>query len=646
MTTGAPRVRVVATGAFFAVALLTLALRAVQLAVLDGPWFRERADRQHRQPEHVEARRGAIVDRFGEALALTRESADVYIRPREVAGGAVLETVARLLDLPLEQVAERARRPAAFVWLKRQVPLDHWSAVERLGIRGIGSEPARQRVYPLGPVAGPVLGFTGIDGPGLEGVERMLDADLRGEVQALDVERDARGRRYVVDGWRRPLPRVGAQVELTLDSSLQRVAEAELERAVAEFGAQGGAVVVLVPSTGEVLALASAPRFDPNSFAGAPAESRRNRTIADAYEPGSTFKAILAAAAIEAGVVSASDPIFCENGRYRIGGRVIRDAHPHGTLSFADVIAQSSNICSAKVAERLGDVRFAAAIERFGFGQPTGIDLPAEAAGLVRPLESWRRINLATIAFGQGIAVTPLQLTRAFAAIANGGRLMRPFVVRRVVTEQGVVRRIGAPHVDAEVVSPGTAATVTSMLVRVTEAGTGKLARIDGFSVAGKTGTAQKVDPVTRRYHPRDRISSFVGFAPAENPELAVLVLIDAPRKATYGGVVAAPIFRRVVEYGLARRGVRPPPVSPVEKRRRAADEPRLVAAEIGESAGGAGVPSYLGLGMREALVRAREAGFAVHIEGSGYVIGQEPSPGAELEGAAELRLRFGSAAS
>jgi cell division protein FtsI (penicillin-binding protein 3) len=597
----------------------------------------------------IAARRGAIVDRFGEPLALTRESADVYVRPRELDDGGRLETVARVLDLPADEVADRARRSAPFVWLKRQVTLDRWSALERLGIRGIGSEPTRQRVYPLGPVGGQVLGFTGIDGPGLEGVERLLDTELRGEVDALDVERDARGRRYVVDGWRRPLPRVGAQVELTLDAGLQRVAEAELERAITEFGARGGSVVVLVPSTGEVLALANVPRFDPNSFAAAPGELRRNRTITDAYEPGSTFKAILAAAAIENGVVEPSDPIFCENGRDRVGGRVIRDSHPYGTLSFADVIAQSSNICSAKIAERLGVARFAAIIERFGFGQPTGVDLPGEAAGLVRAPESWRRINLATIAFGQGIAVTPLQLARAFAAIANGGRLMRPYIVRRAVTERGSVRRLGAPHVDAEVISPATAATLRSLLLRVTESGTGKLARVEGFAVAGKTGTAQKVDPVTGRYHPRERIASFAGFAPAENPEIAVLVLVDSPRKATYGGIVAAPVFRRVVEYGLARRGVRPPPASPTEKRHRTENPSELVSvspAPQEEEENEAGVPSYLGLGMREALVRARAAGFAVRLEGSGYVIGQEPEPGAERDGSGELRLRFGSAAS
>jgi cell division protein FtsI (penicillin-binding protein 3) len=643
VTGGRFRVRIQAAAALLGAAFFLLAVRAMQLTLLEGPRLRARAERQQSKSMPVAARRGAIVDRLGAALALTRESAAVFVRPRELDGtGEWQEAVARLLDLHPDEVSERVHSAAPFVWLKRQVTLDRSSAVERLGIRGIGCEPSRQRIYPQGALAGHVLGFVGIDGQGLEGVERMLDSELDGEVEALVVGCDARGRRYVADGWRRPLPRVGAQVELTLDSGLQRVAEEELERSVREFGASGGTVVVLVPRSGEVLAMANVPRFDPNQFSTTPPDGRRNRAVTDSYEPGSTFKAILAAAALEAAVVTPSDRVFCENGRYGIGGRVIRDAHPHGTLSFTDVIAQSSNICSAKIAERLGPARFAEFIGRFGFGRPSGIDLPGEVGGIVSAPQQWRRINLATIAFGQGIAVTPLQLTRAFAAIANRGRLMRPYIVRRVVSEQGVVERSGAPHFDGEAVSPATAAALTSILVQVTESGTGKLARVDGFSVAGKTGTAQKVDPLTGRYHPRHRMSSFVGFVPADDPELAILVVIDSPTKSTYGGVVAAPVFRRVADYGLARRGVRPP----AERRRRPENRLEIASSNGGSEEDEAGVPSYLGLGMREALRRARAGGFAVRIEGSGYVVGQEPLPGTDRREAGQLWLKFGSAAS
>ena len=561
------RLRIAATAGLFVAVFAVLTARAVQLTVVQGAALHERADRQHLQSVPMLARRGPIVDRNGEPLALTRESAAVFVRPQEIdRNPEVLGAVARVLDIPADVVAERAAAKAPFVWLKRQVSLDRWDDLARLGIDGIGSEQARQRVYPQGAVAGHILGFTGIDGQGLEGVERMLDADLRGEVEAMAVERDAWGRRIAVDGQWRPLPRVGAKVELTIDAALQRVAETELQKAVDEFGAKAGSVVVLVPDTGEVLAMANVPRFDPNQFRAASPSQWRNRAITDCYEPGSTFKAVLAAEALERGAVSPQDKIFCENGHYAVGRRTIRDSHPHGVLTFADVIAESSNIGAAKVAERLGRDDFGAALERFGFGRPTGIDLPGEASGLVRPTDKWGRIHLVTTAFGQGIAVTPLQLARAFAAIANGGRLMRPYVVRRVVGQSGHVLEVKRPHVDARVMSPQTASTLTGILTRVVEMGTGKQAQMEGFTVAGKTGTAQKVDPGSGRYSARDRVASFVGYVPAEDPALVILVVIDTPRKATYGGVVAAPVFKRIAEYGLARRGILPRDVPAPER--------------------------------------------------------------------------------
>jgi cell division protein FtsI (penicillin-binding protein 3) len=520
-------------------------------------------------------------------------------------------------------------------------------------LTGIGSEPARQRVYPHGPLASQVLGFTGVDGQGLEGVERALEAELRGGVQALVVGHDGRGRQFTLDGgdaWG-AMPRAGAHVELTIDAALQRVAEQELERAVREFGARAGTVVALDPRSGEVLAMATVPRFDPNRGPSAAPDAVRNRAITDVYEPGSTFKAVLAAAALEAGVVQPAERIHCENGRYAVGRRTIRDAHPHAVLSFTNVIAQSSNIGCAKIAERLGPERLAATIKALGFGVPTGVDLPGEMAGLTRPVERWGRIHLVTTSFGQGIAVTPLQLARGFAAIANGGTLMRPYVVKRITDDAGVVRHRGQPHAERQALSRATAAAVTEMLVAVTESGTGKQARIEGFRVAGKTGTAQKVDEGTGRYHPRDRMSSFVGFVPADDPALVVLVVVDSPRKVTYGGVVAAPVFRAVAEYGLTRRGVLPrAPVSAGARGAPAAPFAALLAeaAEVElapELATPGGAPAFLGLAMRDALVRAQAEGWAVRIEGSGYVTHQAPAPGAVADDRT-LTLYFSSSAS
>jgi cell division protein FtsI (penicillin-binding protein 3) len=655
------RPRIATTAVLFAAVFAALGLRAVHLTILQGEALKQRATRQHEQAVPVTAARGPIVDRYGEPLALSRESAAVYVRPREwSAGPEALRAVAHLLELPQDEMSRRTAAQSPFVWLRRQVPLERWSAIENLKLPGIGSEPTRQRVYPHGGLAGQVLGFTGVDGHGLEGIERALDAELRGEVEAVVVGHDARGRQYVLgEEWESP-PRAGAQIELTLDAALQRFAETELERAVREQEARAGTLVALDPSTGEVLAMATVPRFDPNQLATANADQWRNRAVTDCYEPGSTFKAFLAAAAIDADVVRPSDRIGCENGSWAVGSRTIRDSHPHGVLSFADVIAQSSNIGSAKVAERLGSERYATALQQYGFGRATGVDLPGEAPGLLRPLERWGRIHLVTTAFGQGIAVTPLQLTRAFAAIANGGHLMRPYVVRRITAADGALRYVGRPHGEGQVMSTQTAATVTDLLIRVTEVGTGKQARIDGYTVAGKTGTAQKVDPHSGRYSARDRMSSFVGYVPAEDPALVILVVIDSPRKATYGGVVAAPVFRAVAEYGLARRGIlrggsglpagndgsapRPllarPPYTLVQTA--GAEMLQPIAATEAEIAAPGGAPPLIGLSMREALVRAHAEGWTVRVEGSGYVTRQDPPPGA-VRADRSVTLHFGA---
>jgi cell division protein FtsI (penicillin-binding protein 3) len=474
----------------------------------------------------------------------------------------------------------------------------------------------------------------------LEGVERQLDAELRGEVDALDVDRDARGRRMAVDGRWRPLPRVGAQIELTLDAALQHMTERELANAVEEFDADAGVAIVMAPDTGEILAMANVPLLDPNAPDQTAVAARKNRLVTDFYEPGSTFKTFLAAAALEHGVVRPQDKIFCENGSYPVGKRVIHDAHPHGTLTFAQVVQQSSNIGCAKVAERLGIERYAEAIADFGFGRPTGIELPGESPGRVRPAARWGRIHLVTTAFGQGIAVTPLQLVRAFAAIANGGLLLRPHIIRRIVDEDPEPRYAAQPQVEQRVMSEPTARTLTDILVGAVEQGTGKAARMEGYRVAGKTGTAQKVD-ASGRYSKRGRMSSFIGYVPAEHPRLVVLVTLDTPRKATYGGVVAAPTFRRIAEYGLERLGVRALPPSPVEPPP-PVEPPTVAVADDAPVV--AGMPSFLGLSMRDALMQAQQLGWEVRVEGSGYVVVQDPQPGTALR-SDHLTLKFGSPA-
>jgi cell division protein FtsI (penicillin-binding protein 3) len=526
------------------------------------------------------------------------------------------------------------------------VPPHEAEAVERLRLKGVYTVQEGRRFYPHASLAAHMLGFVGVDSQGLEGIERRLDPVIRG--QPRDVEADRDGRRQVIFTAGVPVPPAqGSRVELTIDAGIQDVTERELAAGVAAARAAGGAAVVLDPSTGEVLALANVPAFDPNQ-PGRLGDQRwrdrvRNRAITDPYEPGSTFKAILAAAAIEERLVKPTDMFFCENGRYQIGRWRIHDSHRHGWLSFAEVIQYSSNIGATKVAERLGAERYYRYLRAFGFGARSGVELPGESPGIVRPVETWARVDLATLSFGQGVSVTPLQMAAAFAAIANGGLLVRPFLVRRVLTPDGDVVLANEPAVVRRVVSARTAGTVTALLRRVVEekGGTGEKARLDDFPVAGKTGTAQKVNLHTGTYSSK-RIGSFVGFVPADRPRVVILVLIDEPGASSYGGVVAAPVFRAIAGTVLKRLGVESPalplqlasvPAAPAAKKTRA---PARSTAPAEPS-----TPSFLGLSRREALARAYAAGWDVQVSGIGYVSEQSPPPGAPLAPVRRLARRL-----
>ncbi len=638
------RLRMASTaGVFFMLFLVALG-RAFQLCVIEGTSFKQLARRQQQQRLALLPERGSIVDRHGDALALTVESADVYVRPRTARGDPKLvPALAHTLDLAPTRVAEKVGAAAPFVWLSRAVTPEQAEAIGALGLAGVGSESSRRRFYPRGPLASQTVGFCGIDSQGLEGVELAYDQYLRGARESLSVERDAHGQSILTDGAWRSSPRQGAKIEMTIDATLQQVTENELAAAVKERQAQAGVAVVMDPSSGEILALASFPGFDANNLKASMSEHRRNRVITDTYEPGSTFKGVLAAAAIEAGVVRTGDRIFCEQGSYAVGRRVVHDHEPYGWLTFADVIKHSSNIGAAKVGERLGSERLAAAVRAFGFGEPSGIDLPGEAGGLVR--RKWSRINLVTTSFGQGIAVTPLQLVRAYAALANGGKLMQPYVVRRVIAADGSVLHENKPHEVRQPVSPHTAAVVTDLLRGVVEGGTGTQARIEGVPVAGKTGTAQKVDARTGRYSARQRMSSFIGFVPADAPRFVILVVIDSPRTATYGGVVAAPVFRRIAEYAIDRLGLRATSLPvPAQETENGHVRPELASWTAADAQ--RGMPSFIGLSMREAMLQAARAGWDVQVQGSGFVIAQDPPPGAETSQGKRLALQFGSAAS
>jgi cell division protein FtsI (penicillin-binding protein 3) len=638
------------------VGLLALIVgRAVDLAVLRGADLARLAELQHRARIELLPHRGPIVDRAGEALALSLDVPSIYVRPREMRGHeARLPALAAALHMPLGVVRARTASKAPFVWLKRQAPPREAEAVVRLGLPGIYSVAEGRRFYPHNTLAAHVLGFVGVDSQGLEGVERRLDRLIRGQPHDIEADRDAHGQAMFTGGVQAP-PDVGSRVELTIDAGIQDATERALAAGVAAARAVGGAAVVLEPTTGEVLALANMPTFDPNQ-PGAVKDRKwrdrvRNRAITDPYEPGSTFKAILAAAAIEESVVRPTDTFFCENGRYQIGKWPIHDSHPHGWLTFAQVIQYSSNIGASKVAERLGAARYHRYLRAFGFGARTGIELPGETPGIMRPVETWARIDLATHSFGQGVSVTPVQMAAAFGAIANGGLLMRPFLVRRIVAPAGDVKLRNEPTVVRRVISARAAQTVTALLRRVVEekGGTGEKARLDDFPVAGKTGTAQKVNLQTGGYSTK-RIGSFVGFVPADRPRVVILVLIDEPGTSSYGGVVAAPVFRAIAASVLKRLGVEGrapavqmvavPPV-PVPRRPAARVPSRPALAEAGPEL--PATPSFLGLSRREALARAQASGWDVRVTGIGYVSEQVPPPGAPFAPERRLALRLAS---
>jgi cell division protein FtsI (penicillin-binding protein 3) len=635
--------RMLGVAILFSALLALIVGRAVDLTVLRGPDFVRRADGQHTEEVTLVPERGPIVDRNGEALALSVKVPSIFVHPRQFAGQeARLPELAAALGVTPRRLRARFDATRRFIWLERHASPRHAEAVEHLGLRGVGTLLEGRRFYPHEALAAHVLGFVGTDG-GLEGLEGRFDRMIRGEAQTLEVYRDAY-RRAIYKAGVHAGPTEGSRLEVTIDAGLQAITERELASGVAAARAAGGAAIVLDPWTGEVLALANVPTYNPNE----PGDGRerrwrdriRNRALTDPYEPGSTFKAVLAAAALQERIVTPNEMIFCENGRYPVGRWTLHDSHPHGWLSFAEVIQYSSNIGAAKVGERLGRDRYFRHLRDFGFGERTGIELPGETPGILRPVDSWARIDLLTHSFGQGVSVTPIQMAVAFAAIANGGTLMRPWVVRRITSPTGAVLLENEPRPERRVVSPEVARVTTELLRRVVEekGGTGAKARLDDFSVAGKTGTAQKVDPRTGGYSSK-RIGSFVGFVPADGPRLVILVLIDEPGTSSYGGVVAAPVFRSIATAALKQLGVQPA-VEMAAAVPPAAAAPPAATVPPPEAAA-SGTPSFLGLSMREALSRAQDAGWTVRVRGSGWVAMQDPPPGTPLGSDRRLALEL-----
>jgi cell division protein FtsI (penicillin-binding protein 3) len=575
--------------------------------------------------------------------------------------------IGRALNLDRERTA-RLRKTLeerrAFAWIKRQAEADEADKVRRLDLPGVRFVKESRRVYPRGALAGQVLGFVGVDGQGLDGLELALDEPLRGATQEVGSTRDARGVQAIAPGEAPPSHALaGATVELTLDASLQHAAEQALARAVHDADAAGGVVVALDPTTGELLALAVAPAFDPNKPARAPG-ARRNRAFTDGFEPGSTLKMFVVAGALEDKAIAPDELFFAENGAYDVGAHTIHDGQPNGWLDAAGILRVSSNIGAAKIAQRLGRERLLDALRRFGFGERTGVDLPGEVRGALRGPDKMPEIQLATIGFGQGIGTTALQLAAAAGAIANGGVLMRPFVVKRVVAPDGTVVRETQPATLRRAVSAAVASRTVRMLEGVVApGGTGERAAIPGYRVAGKTGTAQKADPLTGGYSADKRVASFLGFAPASAPRLVVYVNIDEPKGEVYGGRIAAPVFKEIAESGLRLLGVAPDapvaagaslaavgstPTVKLPEAAAAGDGPAapppegwLGPREADAPPGQAVVPALLGLDARAATRSLSAQQLEAELQGTGHVVSQTPLPGTVLPWGARVRLKL-----
>jgi cell division protein FtsI (penicillin-binding protein 3) len=647
-------IRIALVAVLLAGGFVAVAAKAVKLQVVQAAQLTRHGNDQWKRSVELRPRRGAITDRNGQLLATSADAPSIAANPALLSqlGRGDLRALARALSLDVAALEKKAQRPAKFVWLKRRVSPEEAKAVERLALDGVGVFEEARRYYTGKSLAAHLLGFVGDDNEGLEGIERALDEQLQGGTVKVPSLRDARGRAVLDEAPAPEAQLAGAQVELTIDVGLQLAAEQALSRAVTQARAASGMLVAMDPRTGEVLAMANSPSFNPNQpRAGG---SLRNRAVLDTFEPGSTFKVFTVSGALDAGVLRPHETIDCELGAWRVGRHVIHDHKRMGVVEPARIVATSSNVGAAKIGTRLGRERLQRTLLAFGFGERSGTPIAGEPRGAV-PFPK-ADIALATMSFGQGVAATPLQITTAVAAIANGGMLMKPVLVRRVIDPaSGALLTQGDPTPVRRAISRETAAVVSAWMEGVVHDpdGTGKRARLDGWRAAGKTGTAQKADPVTKRYGDK-RFSSFVGFAPADAPRVVIGVFIDEPRGEVYGGEIAAPVFKEVVEHALKSMGVPPTgvpqPVAPqVEVAARSAAEPeeavepppRPVFEEAAATGDGSGVavPTLAGLPARSAL-RALEAVELVgELRGSGRVASQSPRPGEVVERGTRVRL-------
>ena len=643
-----------------------------------------RAQRQQQRTIEITPKRGDIFDRNMRPLAMSIPVDSAFAVPAEIADEHLAaRLLSGVLNIPQEALEARFESSRSFVWVMRKLPPEKAEAIAALNLKGIYFQKENQRFYPKRGLAAHVLGFVDVDEKGLGGIEHELDSRIRGKSEKIIVMADARQRWF--DGGEAQRER-GASVVLTLDEKIQYIAERELAAAIAKTHALAGSVIVTNPNTGEILAMANWPKFNPNAANEAPAEARMNRAVTALYEPGSTFKLITLAAAFDQGITRPDEVFDCENGAVYVAGHRIRDHKPFGLLSVADILAESSDVGAIKIALRLGAPRFYDYIRAFGFGVPTGVDMPGESKGILRRLENWTPISIGSISMGQEVGVTPIQLITAVSAIANGGLLYKPHVVTELRRGQQVLPAEGplSPAEPRRAIRPETAATLRRLMEGVVLNGTGKLAHLDGWTAAGKTGSAQKIDPATGRYSPTQLIASFTGFAPINNPAVTILVSLDSPVGLHEGGQVAAPVFKRVAEQVLAYLDVpRDVPLSPKlvqaaykkqvnadgaaledftpvdfsgqpdqapavaqPAQRNPAPEPeaKIPSVTVAVDEGGdIVVPDFGGKTMREVTEVCLRLGLDPVLVGSSLATNQVPAAGAKVRRGARITVQFGT---
>ncbi len=601
------------TTGFMVLLFMAMGYRCLELQVLERERFSRGAKSQHSRVYKIPPVRGTLYDRNQKPLATSVSATSIYLNPRKVKDPERLAlAVSGSLNISSKKVVSRANSEKSFVWIKRGVDNKTAQKIKDLNIAGIGFLEEPKRIYPNGALLGQAIGFTDIDLKGIEGVEYAFDRFLAGKPKAKRIKRDGRGN-PISDGVTSKIEQStkGNDIVLTVDSTIQHITEAELEKGIKEMGGERGAAVLMNPQTGEILAMASYPRFDPNRFSEFSTKIKKNLPVWLSFEPGSTLKVFLAAALLEEKAADEDTEYDCENGKKKIGSNIINDAHEHGVLTVSEAIKYSSNICAAKMGETLGKEKLYDSLRSFGFGRKNGVDLPGEASGKIQSLRNWGDIELATISFGQGISVTAIQLATALSSIANGGYMMKPYIVKRIISPKGKTIMEKNPEMRKKVISYDTASKVTRILEQVVQrGGTGSKAAVAGYRVAGKTGTAQMVNPLTGTYYENRYMSSFIGFAPADDPSLVLVIVVDNPRKQTYGGVVAAPIFRSIIERTLFYMRVPP--------------NPELLEEKV--------MPNMVSKSARDVIRWAEKEEVSVKFIGSGYVVSQHPRSGEKIE--------------